>query len=134
EFELLGPSDYIIIYNEASIEDYKSFNTKDLTEGLFNTAQFNVELGHETFGTSNFYNGFNSKKPFLTHQTASFDITGRIADSEAKDLSEFSAMISKRLFPNPLPIFIDDQELSNYAIEIFYREEGKRPTHRETIS
>src|SRR5690606_30198977 len=48
--------------------------------------------------------------------------------------SEFSAMMSKRLFPNPLPIFIDDQELTNYAIEFFHREEGKRATHREIIS
>lgn len=134
EREPLEQSDYIVIYNHSNFEEYQSFNIKYLTGGLFNTAEFNVEVDDITLGTSNFYNGFNSKKPFLTHQTASFDITGRITALEAKELSEFSLLIGKKLFPNPLPLFIDDRELTNCSIEVFHREGNKRATHREIIT
>ncbi len=130
----LGWDDYVITYNDVDIDKYKSFNAKYLAEGLFNTTEYNIEVNDEILGTSNFYNGFNSKKPFLIHQTASFDITGRISTMQAKELSEFSLLIGKKLFPNPLPVFIDDEELTNNAIEIVQREEGKRVTHRKIIT
>lgn len=130
----LSQEDYIIVYNEVDKSNYFLFNEKYTSEGLFNTSDYNVELDGEVHGTSNFYNGFNSKKPFLTHQTASFDITSRISAAEAKALSDFTNMADKRLFPNPTPMFIDQPELIKEAIKIYHKEVDKKITHREIIS
>lgn len=101
---------------------------------MFNTAEYNIELDGEIHGTSNFFNGFNSKKPFLTHQTASFDITSRISAKEAKALTEFQSYANKRLFPNPIPLFIDQPELTEEAITIYHKSEEQKISHREIIS
>lgn len=133
-FKDLGQEDYILVYNDVSIDKYAAFNTRYTSEGLFNTADYNVEVDGEILGTSNFYNGFNSKKPFLTHQTASFDITSRISAADAKFLAEFQVYAGKKLFPNPIPIFIDRIELTEEAISIFHRSEGQTTSHRDIIT
>jgi CRISPR-associated protein Csh1 len=130
----LNEEDYIILYNDIDFELYNKFQNTYRSDGLFNTSEFNIEVEGQILGTSNFYNGFNSKKPFLTHQTAAFDITGRISAQEAKALTEFQLYSNKRLLPNPLPIFIDAPELTQDAINIFHRDENIKPNHREIIS
>ncbi|HRP38032.1 MAG TPA: hypothetical protein PLS50_09580, partial [Candidatus Dojkabacteria bacterium] len=77
-FEDVGWDEYIVLYKNEPLEAYVSFQEVYLSEGIFNTSEYNTQVGDEILGTSNFYNGFNSKKSFLTHQTASFDITSRI--------------------------------------------------------
>jgi len=134
DYAELEGSHYIIFYRDEPIEKYRSFQDIYLSDGLFNTAEYNIEVDGEILGTSNFYNGFNSKKPFLTHQTASFDITSRISASEAKALSEFQVYANKRLFPNPVPIFIDQPELSQDTINLYHRSVDKQISHREIIS
>lgn len=134
DYAELDGSDYVIFYRNEPIEKYHSFQDIYLSEGLFNTAEYNIEESGEILGTSNFHNGFNSKKPFLTHQTASFDITSRISAAEAKALSDFTSMAGKRLFPNPTPMFIDQPELTEEAIRIYHKEEDKKMSHREIIS
>lgn len=129
----LDGGDYIIFYNDEPLGRHEAFGNLYASEGLFNTADYNIEWDGEVYGTSNFHNGFNSKKPFLTHQTASFDITSRISASEAKALSDFTTMAGKRLFPNPIPIFIDQPELTEEAIRIYHKEEDKKIAHREII-
>jgi len=136
QFDLsdLLQKEYIIIYREVDFKEYQQFYASYLAEKLFNTSEYNIEVAGEILGTSNFYNGFNSKKPFLTHQTASFDITSRISAEEAKALSEFQVHASKKLFPNPTPIFIDKPELTKDAIKLFHRAEDQKTSHREIIS
>lgn len=129
----LGEGDYIIFYRDEPIQKYRLFQSAYLSEGLFNTPDYNIEVEGEVLGTSNFLNGFNNKKPFLTHQTASFDITSRISASEAKALSEFQTLAGKGLLPNPIPIFIDRSDLTLEAIELFHRSEDKHISHREII-
>lgn len=130
----LDGGDYILFYIDEPLEKYEAFGNLYAAEGLFNTAEYNVELDGDVYGTSNFHNGFNSKKPFLTHQTATFDITNRISAADAKALSDFTSMAGKRLFPNPAPLFIDQPELTEEAIKIYHKEEDKKITHREIIS
>lgn len=134
QFDDIGWDNYVIIYRNESLEAYKSFQEAYLSEGIFNTADYNIEVEGEILGTSNFYNGFNNKKPFLTHHTASFDITYRIGTSHAKALSEFQIYAGKRLLPNPIPIFVDAPELTKEAIRLFHRSQEQRLSHREIIS
>jgi CRISPR-associated protein Csh1 len=126
--------EYFLVYLEEPLEEYKLFQKFYLTEGIFNTSDYNIEIDSEIFGTSNFYNGFNSKKPFLMHHTAPFDITSRISASNAKALSDFKTYANKKLFPNPIPIFIDKPEMTKDAIKVYHRNADKKSSHREIIS
>lgn len=121
-FQDLKDAEYVIFYLNLPLETYAAANRKYLKEKLFNTSDYNVvdaddaELLH---GTSNWLNGFPMKKPFLQHQSATFDIAGRISSKEAQLLFEFSDMSRRKLFPNPLPIFVMKDELAKAVIKLF---------------
>lgn len=134
DYSDLDWGEYIIIYTDVTLNKYQDFNNRYAAEGLFNTANYNIELDGEIHGTSNFLNGFNSDKPFRIHQTASFDITKRISAKEAKALSVFQDLAIKKQFPNPIPLFIEQPELIHETLKLYHRSDVQRITHREIIS
>jgi len=121
-FNDVKDAEYVVFYLDLPTESYVVANRKYLKEKLFNTSDYNVadendpELLH---GTSNWLNGFPTKKPFLQHQSATFDIAGRISSKEAQILFEFSDMSRRKLFPNPLPLFVMKDEIAGDAFKIF---------------
>ena len=127
-------SDYIIFYLNIPLSAYKDVHGHYLSDKLFNTSDYNVfkDNDNSTYGTSDFLNGFNSKMPFLLHQTASFDISGRISSEEAKTLYEFLNILPNRSLPNPLPIFIYEEELQKEAISL-YEESGFKASYKEIL-
>lgn len=69
---------------------------------------------------------YNQKKPFLIHQTASFDTCFSLKGVEAAIIKQFEGLAKSKpkIFPNPLPIFIDKEELNKEVVSIF-KEDGK---------
>jgi len=130
----LDDSDYILFYLDQPLEKYKQVHKKYLDDKLFNTDKYNTSPDEKNliYGTSNFMNGFNGNMPFLMHQTASFDITGRISNIEAKLLNDFKNLLPNKTLPNPLPIFIYKEELQKEVIGIF-RESGYKLGYKEII-
>lgn len=130
----LTDGDYIIFYLDLSIEDYKKVHKKYLDDKLFNTDKYNTVPDDEglIYGTSNFMNGFNSNMPFLLHQTASFDISGRISNIEAKQLYDFAGLLPNKVLPNPLPLFVYENELNEEMIGLM-RESGFTYGYQEII-
>ncbi|MBX2892577.1 MAG: hypothetical protein KF734_16740 [Saprospiraceae bacterium] len=113
--------EYVIFYLDLPLETYVAANRKYLKEKLFNTSDYNLadsERPDLLHGTSNWFNGFPLKKPFLLHQSATFDIAGRISSEEAQTLYDFSDLSRRKLFPNPLPLFIMADEREQ-AFKIF---------------
>lgn len=113
--------EYVIFYLDLPLETYTAANRKYLKEKLFNTSDYNfpdTEQPDLLHGTSNWFNGFPLKKPFLLHQSATFDIAGRISSEEAQTLYDFSDLSRRKLFPNPLPLFIMANEREQ-AFKIF---------------
>lgn len=134
EVKELEDSDYILFYLDKPLEEYKIVHKKYLADKLFNTDKYNT-LPNEKgliFGTSNFMNGYNSSMPFLTHQTASFDITGRISDADAKLLYDFEQILPRKTLPSPLPIFIYKEELQKDLISLF-KKSGFKLGYKELI-
>ncbi|HND87324.1 MAG TPA: hypothetical protein PK971_03295 [Saprospiraceae bacterium] len=126
-FKAVKEGDYVVVYLDLPLETYAVANRKYLKEKLFNTAEYNVpDAGNPEVlhGTSSWLNGFPTKKPFLLHQSATFDISGRISLEEAQRLFDFSDLSRRKLFPNPLPLFImaDEQEK---AFKIFKDDAAK---------
>lgn len=133
EYQPIEDSDYIIFYLNFPLIVYKKTHSKYLNDKLFNTSDYNVELEDGLiYGTNNFQNGFNSNMPFLMHQTASFDITGKISSEDARALYELSRVFSRKSLPNPLPLFIFSEELNNKMIALCKNSE-ERLSYREII-
>ena len=127
EYQPVADAEYIIFYLDLPLKDYKSVHSFYLDDKLFNTAEYNTKPDEDgiIYGTSNFMNSFNQKMPFLMHRSATFDISSRISNVEAKALYEFSKVFGNKTLPNPLPIFIYRNELFEERVFALYRE-GKR--------
>lgn len=127
EHQPMADSDYVIFYLDLPLEDYKKVHSYYLDDKLFNTAEFNTKPDEDgiIYGTSNFMNSFNQKMPFLMHRSATFDISSRISNVDAKALYEFSKVFGNKTLPNPLPIFIYQNELFQKRVFGLYKE-GKR--------
>ena len=120
---------YVIVLYEVSDKIYQETFSNYLKTKLFNSAKKGIttidgiELQekdfnkHETIrGWSNFYNGYNADKPFLKHKTG-FVETNRIMNIDAKLLYDFKEYYRRGVLPNPLPIFIDKEELKTDGIQ-----------------
>lgn len=130
-YSTLKDSDYIAIYLDIPLEDYQKPHNRYLQRKLFNTEAYNTDDEQGvTWGTSNFFNGFGSKKPFLTHKTAAFDISGRISSIQARNLFDFGDLLARNVLPRPLPIFVLKEELLTDSINIFKREALLEPENR----
>lgn len=135
EYESIKDANYIVFYLNEPLDVYQKANTKYLADKLFNTNQYNVTIGENVYGTSDFFNGFPTKKAYLSHQTGSFDIAGRISSSEARSLFEFQDIIGRNILPRPLPIFVDREELKHDSVALFKKgaEDGERLGYKEII-
>lgn len=121
----LKAGDYITIYfKNASEKQYKKTYNNYLSQYLFLKDEFNYPKENPEYGLSSFLNGLNTKKTFLEHKTATFNINGRINKNDSLVLNYFSQLKSNNILPNPLPIFIEEDELNNKVISI-YKEGGK---------
>ncbi|GLB54169.1 hypothetical protein NBRC110019_32100 [Neptunitalea chrysea] len=130
----LEDSSYIIFYFDVPLEQYKEVHKRYLDDKLFNTDKYNTEPDENGIihGTNNFMNGFNSNMPFLMHQTATFDITGRISNVDAQLLNNLKNLFPNKTLPSPLPIFIYKEELQQRVISI-YKESGYKAGYKEII-
>lgn len=135
EFDEVKDKEYIILYLDEDIEKYRQVNECYLSDKLFNTNDFNVGIGDEVYGTSDFLNGFPTKKPFLSHQSATFDIAGRISGKMARNLYEFQDLMVRNVLPRPLPMFIYREELKErmFAVLSKYFDEGERIGYQDVI-
>jgi CRISPR-associated protein Csh1 len=117
----LSDGDYIAFYLDKPLYEYKFVHEKYLSEKLFNTDKYNTSPNADglLYGTSDFMNTFNSNMPFLSHQTASFEITGRISNKDSKALYDFKNILSRGTLPRPLPIFVIKEELNQQVIALF---------------
>ena len=139
DFYALKEGEYIILYLDLPVADYATAHHDHLSQNLFNTTNYNEqpEAEAEVYGTSNFFTGYNSKKPFLEHQRAPFDIGLRITQSDAVALDQFQQLMRRGIFPRPLPVFVGPQaETMNREFdELVQRDYGKKSDdrHRDVI-
>lgn len=125
---------YIVVYlDNVSLEDYEITHKNYLRKKSFNTDEYNEENEGETYGVGDFLTGYNAKKPFLHHLTATFSINNRITNDEAIELFYFSQLLANKQLPNPLPVFVDRDELNEQVVKVFNKEGEGRPGYQEII-
>jgi len=130
----LEDSSYILFYLNLPLKTYQKAYRKYLDDNLFNTASYNTAPDPEgrIFGTCDFMNRYNARMPFLMHQTATFDISGRISSDDARLLNDLKNIFPNKTLPNPLPIFVYREELQRKVISIF-KESGFKFKYREIM-
>lgn len=111
---------YSIIFflKVTSIDDYKIPYQKYLAQNVFNKADYNIVFQNIIYGISDSLSSFNEKKRFLQHQTASFKFNYRITGEDAQLIWKFYQLNHNKQLPNPLPIFVDENEANLNADEV----------------
>jgi len=124
---------FYFFLKEPELKDYREIHKKYLSEKVFNKEKFNKKDKTENvFGISDNLSGFNEKKAFLIHQTAPLDINYRVNGIVAMRLHKFFRLQQKnRVLPNPLPLFVDRDELTKEAISIY--KSDRKKGHKEII-
>lgn len=120
---------YIILLYDTNKNLYEKSFSNYLKLRLFNSSKLGIttiegkKLVEKEFanyeilrGWSNFYNGYNADKPFLKHKTGIME-TNTITSIDAKLLYNFKEYGRMGILPNPLPIFIDNNELREGGIQ-----------------
>ena len=125
----LKKTEYCKIYfKNISIDIYESIYEQYLNENIFNKEKYNLEYKNGNRGVLDFYTTFSDKKIFLKHKTSMLKdgISYRFKGINAKYLQLFLKLKNSKIFPNPLPIFIDKNEFLNTdEILRIFKENGK---------
>ncbi|MBN2518932.1 MAG: hypothetical protein JXB17_00370 [Bacteroidales bacterium] len=119
EYKKLGKKSQITIFlKEPTIKNYKDIHQKYLADKVFNKNEYNIPTlkkgeipSPNTFGISDAFNVFQEGKLFLQHKTGINAFNKRVLLSDALKLWRFSQLRINRQIPNPLPIFVDKEEL-----------------------
>jgi len=113
-----------IFLKNPSIEDYKETYDAYLKNKVFNKDKYNLKINDTIYGVSDNLSSFQDKKPFLQHISAPLKYNYRVKGSDAIKIWKFFQMVSNRQLPNPMPIFVDKEELNNEVVSL-YNNEGK---------
>ncbi len=124
---------FYFFLKEPELKEFREIHEKYLSEKVFNKEKFNKkDKAENVFGISDNLSGFNEKKTFLIHQTAPLDINYRVNGIVAMRLHKFFRLQQKnKVLPNPLPLFVDRDELTKEAISIYKNDRKKG--HKEII-
>lgn len=106
----------INVLDRLKEKDYVRVYLTDIEDSIWKEAYefyYNGEYPINKMNQSDFLTTYNEDKPFLTHKTASFDYNLKIKGIDAQILKEFQQMLSSKILPNPLPIFIHQDEIKS---------------------
>lgn len=101
-------TDYIKIFIDENIDEYKRVQALYWKERIFNKNDFNIEIENEVFGLSNSNISFSVDKPFNEHKTTKFKVPFRISQMDA---------ISTKIFFD----WLENQDVKNkYILNKYY--------------
>ncbi|RMG21841.1 MAG: hypothetical protein D6730_17590 [Bacteroidetes bacterium] len=114
-----------IFLKEAKLEWFQAAQEKYLAKRLWNDDKYSKSINGEDFGISDSISHFNDKKPYLKHFSAANRFNFRVNGSSAVALYKFFQLQRNRQIPNPMPIFVDKEELTTKVVRIFNEEKQK---------
>lgn len=136
----LNKNDFILIYlRTVPIDEYQKTYDSYLTSKLFLKNDYNSDkiISDSTFGVPFYKTSFNEGKPFLKHVTSVLyeGLNTRISAKDVKMIYNFTTLLSNKVFPNPLPIWVDSAEFadSKEIIKIFNDARGNKPSYIEVL-
>ena len=118
-FTNIKEKEYVKVFFLRSLLKYKdAFNNYNSKKALNRGADISGE------GSSTFFAGEPGKKPFIVPKSAFIDVFCRVPSSMAEKLNDFKKMLSAKpkKLPNPLPVFINNEELNSAVVRLYTRE------------
>lgn len=124
KFKGVDKEDYVKVYFNVNLEIVKKDFESYLKKNIFNKEDYNLTSSEgEIVGLSGFLNGANIKKQFMLHKTSHYEVNNRISQKTALNLYKFERLLSHKKpydkLPNPLPIFIDKDELNKDVVRLY---------------
>jgi CRISPR-associated protein Csh1 len=102
---------FYFFMDAPKLSDYNLFYDKYIESGVF----LYPLKKNETHGISNDITVGNvTKKPFMRHKTASFEVNYKVSGEDAKSIYKFFQLKKSaiKVLPNPCPIFVQQDELN----------------------
>lgn len=124
DFERLNNKHRIHIFHKTpTIQDYEITNNKYLKEKVFNKGlkdKSNINIDNKIWGPPDSLISLEDKKRFKQHKTGLQKYTFRTDSESALKLFKFFQLQNNKQLPNPVPIFIDKEELINHEMIELY--------------
>ncbi|EJP6472482.1 type I-B CRISPR-associated protein Cas8b/Csh1 [Clostridium botulinum] len=102
---------YIKIFFKYDLEEYKKENEKYLIPNIFNSVEFNVKIGEETYGLPNDNMGLNSKKPYLENKSRKTKVPYLISLEEVLLQKKFFDYLLNQVSIGKTNIYIDKENI-----------------------
>ena len=121
------------IYLDMDVEHYKKCYSEYLRNYIFVKDEYNSRMEDGTiYGVPSFFTTYNDKKQYLVHNSAPFEHNLKVNYKKAINLLYFSKLVKFKSLPNPLPIFIFNEELNLKVVKLF--NEDKVESYSKIIS
>lgn len=116
KYKNLKSEKYVRIFFGAASEKYKAAHDSYLAKKTMSKKK-----GDSAFDQNNFFGSAPVKKPFIVPQTTRVDTFFKVTQETAEILNKFTVLLESkpRKMPNPLPVFIDGEELNNKIIKLY---------------
>ena len=118
----ISGKDYLKIFFEYPIEDYKREGTRYLIPNIYNNNDFNINIGEEILGLPNDNMGLNSKKPYLENKTRKVKVPYLVNNSDILIQKKFFDYLMNYVAIGKVNVYIDND---NYEIKVY--ENGELP-------
>ena len=99
---------YLKFFLKYNLEEYKKENEKYLVPNIFNSVDFNVKIGEETYGLPNDNMGLNSKKPYLENKSRKTKVPYLVSLEEVLMQKKFFDYLLNQASIGKTNIYIDE--------------------------
>lgn len=116
KFNDLKDGKYVRVFYKAALDNYKTAHTNYLAKKTVSKKK-----GDSGYSQNSFFGSAPSKKPFIVPKTTNVDTFFKVTQSTAEILNKFTVLLESkpRKLPNPLPLFIDSEELNNKVVKLY---------------
>jgi CRISPR-associated protein Csh1 len=116
-------TDWVRVYFDVPIEQQRQAFDNYLQQRLFVKDDYNIDTKDgNTYGLHGFLSGDNQKKQFMRHVTTPFLVGSRVPKDLTVKLYKFERLLANKRLPNPVPVFIDRDELNREVVKLYNRE------------
>lgn len=111
-FELdmdISKKDYLKIFFEAPMEQYKRENDRYLVPNIYNSNDYNLEIEGEIYGLPNNNLGMNAKKPFLSSRTKKTEVPFLLKKEEVLLQKKFFDHLMNYAMAGKFNVYVDTE-------------------------
>lgn len=102
---------YLKFFFKYDLYVYKKESEKYLVPNIFNSVDFNVKIGEETYGLPNDNMGLNSKKPYLENKSRKTKVSYLTSIDEVLLQKKFFDYLLNQVSIGKTNIYIDDKKI-----------------------